>query len=138
MTLSGKAEFDEVHINKGVRPVAQHGFVTVERGTLKLLGSDRKVIVSAPMSKVEASKARFTGGKTLAMKVDGTRYTVSPKWGDRAGKLMRPGRPEEVARASEQLLRLIEADGGTVERRDKDARANDLAARDGAARGSDA
>ncbi|WP_143659488.1 hypothetical protein [Streptomyces sp. MP131-18] len=110
--------FDEVHIGKGVRPVAQHGFVAVERGRLKLLGSDRQEIVSAPMSKVAAAKARFSGGKTLAMKVAGTRYTVSPGWGDRAGKLLRPGRPERVARDTEELLGLIEADGGTVERRD--------------------
>ncbi|MEV1008747.1 hypothetical protein [Streptomyces sp. NPDC049881] len=117
MTTDGKYSrvFDEVQIGKGIRPVAQHGYVTVEDGVLNLLGSDRHLIASAPMSKVEAGKARFSGGMTVAMKVDGSRYNVSPGYGDRAGKLVRPGRPELVEHAAEELLDLIEAGGGRVD-----------------------
>jgi hypothetical protein len=106
--------FDEVHIGRGVRPVAQHGYVTVEDGMITLLGSDRHLIESAPLSRVSATEARFTDGRTLHMRVNGTRYNVSPRWGDRAGRLLRPGRPEDVRREAEELLELIEAEGGDV------------------------
>ncbi|WP_059007577.1 hypothetical protein [Streptomyces specialis] len=119
MTANGEPEYpdyivDEVQIGKGIRPLAQHGYVIVENGCLELLGSRGRVIESAPMSRVEANKVRFTGGKTLAVKVNGTRYNVSPRWGEKAGHLVRPGRPEEVERAADELLHLIEAGGGTV------------------------
>jgi hypothetical protein len=113
MATNGKTQhvFDEVHIGKGVRPVAQHGWVTVTDGVLHLLGTDRHVIASAPVERVRASKVRFSGGKTLAMKIDGTRYNVSPKWGERTGPIMRPGPadPQRAARATDELLRVIEA-----------------------------
>ncbi|WP_129838731.1 hypothetical protein [Streptomyces sp. RFCAC02] len=117
MTTNGTSErvFDEVQIGKGIRPVAQHGYVTVDDGVLNLLGSDRHLIESAPVERVKASKARFSGGMTLAMRVNGSRYNVSPKYGDRAGKLVRPGRPEAVEQAAEELLELIEAGGGRVD-----------------------
>ncbi|MGP4111472.1 hypothetical protein ACTWP5_11205 [Streptomyces sp. 4N509B] len=106
--------FEEVHISKGVRPLAQHGYVAVEDGRLHLLGSDRRLIASSRVSHVSASPARFSGGRTVAVRVNGTRYNVSPRWGERAGHLVRPGRPERVERASEELLRVVEREGGTV------------------------
>ncbi|WP_049565232.1 hypothetical protein [Streptomyces sp. SBT349] len=113
-TRTAERVFDEVHIGKGARPIAQHGFVAVRNGMLDLLGSDRHLIDSAPASRVRASKVRFSGGKTLALKVNGTRYNVSPGWGDRDGRLMRPGpgHPERVERAADELLRLIRAENG--------------------------
>ncbi|MGK5529839.1 hypothetical protein [Streptomyces sp. URMC 129] len=116
MTAHAEPEYvvDQVQIGKGIRPLAQHGYVIVENGVLELLGSRGRVIDSAPMGRVRASKVRFTGGKTLAMRLNGTRYHVSPKWGDKAGHLVRPGRPHEVERAADELLHLIEAGGGTV------------------------
>ncbi|WP_326599335.1 hypothetical protein [Streptomyces sp. NBC_01803] len=116
MTVDEEPEhiFDQVQIGKGIRPLAQHGYVVVEDGVLELLGSRGRVIESAPMSRVRAARVRFTGGKTLAVKVNGTRYTLSPKWGDKAGHLVRPGRPEDVERAADELLGLIAAGGGTV------------------------
>lgn len=106
--------FDEAHISKGVRPVAQHGFVSIEDGALSLLGSDRRLIDSAPLNQVSASPARFSGGKTVVIRINGTRYNISPHWGDRAGHLLRPGRPEAVEKASEELLHLIDRESDPV------------------------
>ncbi|UED87312.1 hypothetical protein [Streptomyces profundus] len=107
-------KFDEVQIGKGVRPVAQHGQVTVADGTLTLLGSNGRLIGRAPVAEVSAVRVRFTGGRTVRLRLHGTRYHVSPGWGDKAGGLLRPGRPQRVARDAAALLDLIEAGGGTV------------------------
>ncbi|MDT0341828.1 hypothetical protein [Streptomyces litchfieldiae] len=112
MVPNGEPErvFDEVHIGKGIRPVARHGFVTVADGVLRLLGSDRHVIDSAPLADVRAARVRFSGGKTLTMTINGTRYNVSPKWGERPGLVLRPGpgEPARAERATGELLRLVE------------------------------
>ncbi|RBM16641.1 hypothetical protein [Streptomyces sp. PT12] len=115
-TATRERIFDEVHIGKGVRPIAQHGYVTVAHGHVTLRGSDRRRIAGAPLSRVEASRVRFTGGKTLALRIDGTRYNVSPRWGDRSGRFLRPGpgHPEDVERAAGELLRLIESGGAAA------------------------
>jgi hypothetical protein len=106
--------FDEVHISRGARPVAQHGHVIVDDGVLTLLGTRGALIERAPMHRVRAARVRFSGGKTLALHIDGTRYNVSPGWGDRAGRLFRPGRPGEVERAVDLLLALVAEEGGQV------------------------
>ncbi|WP_062213992.1 hypothetical protein [Streptomyces sp. NBRC 109706] len=108
-------EFNEVAIGRGVRPVAQHGQVTVADGTLTLLDSRGRLIERAPVTEVGAARVRWTGGRTLRLRLRGTRYHVSPGWGDRAGGLLRPGRPERVSRDAAALLHLIEAGGGTVD-----------------------
>ena len=106
--------FDQVQIGKGLRPVAQHGYVTVDKGVLALLGSDRQLIDSAPVSQVSASTVRFTRGKTLALVVNGTKYNVSPGWGARGIGFVLPGQMGHVKTAAEALLKLIELGGGKV------------------------
>ncbi|UCM89499.1 hypothetical protein [Streptomyces marincola] len=103
--------FDEVQIGKGLRPVAQHGFVVVDRGTLTLLGSDRQPIDSAPLGQISGNLVRFTRGKTVALTVNGTKYLVSPGWGARPF-LVLPGTTEHVNTAAQALLKLVAAGGG--------------------------
>src|SRR5690606_3881497 len=106
--------FEDVHIGRGIWPLAQRGLVAIENGRLALFGSDRRLIARAPLSRVRARPAPFTGGRTRRVRVNGTRFTVSPGWGDRAGRLLRPGDPDRVARDSGALLRAIRRQGGTV------------------------
>ena len=73
--------FDEVQIGQGVKPLAQHGFVVVDRGTLALLGSQRQTIASAPMASVSAKKSWINLGQTLAVTIDGEKYNVTLGWG---------------------------------------------------------
>src|SRR5690349_19958282 len=101
--------FTEVQIGIGVKPLAQHGFVVVEDGTLTLLATQRQLIDSAPLPLVTASKIPFTMGRTLKVTVNGTKYSVTPGWGKYlgvpgAGLLAQDGRA-----ASKLLLQLIES-----------------------------
>ncbi|WP_326598414.1 hypothetical protein [Streptomyces sp. NBC_01803] len=102
--------FDQVQIGKGVRPLAQHGFVVIDGGVLTLLGSDRQLIDSAPLTDITAAPIRFTRGKTLAVTVNGTKYSVSPGWGRHVGFPI-AGTTGDVKTAAQALLRLIESAG---------------------------
>ncbi|MDT0269539.1 hypothetical protein RM844_24970 [Streptomyces sp. DSM 44915] len=103
--------FEQVQIGKGLKPLAQHGFVLVGQGTLTLLGSDRQHIDAGPLAQVSAKPVRFTRGQTLSLTVNGNKYNVSPGWGSR-GVFVLPGDTEHVKSAAEALRRLIAAGGG--------------------------
>lgn len=103
--------FDQVQIGKGLKPLAQHGFVLVDRGTLTLLGSERQHIDSGPLHGIAAKKVRFTGGKTVSLTLNGTKYNVSPGWGAR-GVFVLPGDTGHVKTAADALLHLIATGGG--------------------------
>ncbi|WP_062210507.1 hypothetical protein [Streptomyces sp. NBRC 109706] len=105
--------FDQVQIGRGLRPLAQHGFVVVDRGTLTLLGSDRRRIDSAPLATVTGRPVRMTRGQTVALTVNGTRYNVSPGWGARP-RLVLPGDTAHVRTAAQALLHLVAEGGGRV------------------------
>ncbi|MGP3971775.1 hypothetical protein [Streptomyces sp. 6N223] len=107
--------FDEVQIGKGLRPLAQHGFVTIDRDedVLTLLDSNRRPIDSAPLAKVEASKRGITGGMTVSLALNGTKYSVSPGWGARRPAPI-PGLGNPVKDAADTLMRLIEHGGGST------------------------
>lgn len=104
--------FDQCQIGKGLKPLAQHGYVTIDRGTLTLQGSDREEIASAPLSAVTAAKVRFTRGQTLSLTVGGEKYNVSPGWGKHVGRFVLPGDTKPVKNAAEALLGLIERGSG--------------------------
>lgn len=99
--------FENVQIGKGLKPLAQQGFVVVEGGTLTLQRSDRSPIESASLSAVTAKPVRFTRGRTLAVEMNGTRYNVSPSWGQHSGGFVLPGDTADVISAAEALQRLI-------------------------------
>jgi hypothetical protein len=108
-----------VQIGKGLRPLAQHGFVTIEHeqgGVLTLLDSDRQPIDSAPLAHVRASKklGLITGGAVVSVALNGTKYNVSPGWGAHR-PLPIPGLGNPVKDAADALLRLIERGGGTLD-----------------------
>ena len=108
--------FDQVQIGRGLRPLAQHGFVTVDNGTLTLLDSNQRPIDSAPLASVTAAPVRFTRGQTLSLRVNGTKYNVSPGWGNKVGRLVLPGDTTEVKSAAALLLHLVKSAGnGTGE-----------------------
>jgi hypothetical protein len=104
--------FDEVQIGKGLKPLAQHGHVVIDHGTLTLLGSDNQTIASASLSSVSAAKVRFTRGQTLSLTMSGEKYNVSPGWGRNVGTFVLPGDAKPVKNAAEMLLKLIERGGG--------------------------
>lgn len=109
--MANQTVFDEVQIGKGVKPLAQHGFVLVEDGTITLQGSDRSVIDSASLSEVSTKPVRMTRGKTLSVTMNATKYTVSPGWGEHVGSIPTVGTTGEVTSAAKHLQMLIDNNG---------------------------
>ncbi|MEZ0095170.1 hypothetical protein [Streptacidiphilus sp. EB129] len=103
-----RLEFSEVQIGIGLRPLAQHGFVVLDAGTLTLLGTQRQEIASAPIAEVTARRVRMTMGRTLSMTVAGTKYNVSPNWGTHLGSGTSPLLTRDVKSAADLLLSLVE------------------------------
>ena len=106
--------FDQAQIGKGLRPLAQHGYVVIDSGTLTLLGSDKQTITTAPLAAVSARKVPMTRGQTLSLTVAGEKYNVSPGWGRYSGTFVLPGQTKPVKSAAEMLLKLIESGGGAA------------------------
>ncbi|MFD0856964.1 hypothetical protein ACFQ07_32335 [Actinomadura adrarensis] len=109
MADNGRLIFDQVQIGKGLRPIAQHGYIVIERGVLTLLGTDQRPIDSAPMNAIQAAPVRFTRGQTVALTMNGTKYNVAPGWGGHAGQLVLPGDTRQVKSAAEYILKLVQA-----------------------------
>jgi hypothetical protein len=110
MTEDGQRySFDQVQIGKGLRPLAQHGFIEIDNGTLSLLGSDRQLIDSAPLVSIEAKKVAFTSGRTISLTLNGTKYNASPGWGNHLGTVATPLRTGDVKSAAQLVLAVIEA-----------------------------
>ncbi len=106
--------FDQTQIGKGLKPLAQHGYVVIGGGTLSLLGSDQQPIASAPLTAVSARKVRMTRGQTLSLTMGGEKFNVSPGWGRYSGTFVLPGQAKPVKSAAEMLLALIGNGGGTA------------------------
>jgi hypothetical protein len=70
--------FDEVQIGRGLRPLAQHGFLTVGAGELTLLGGERQVIARAPVAEVTAWPIRVSFGTAVGLDIGGTTYNAAP------------------------------------------------------------
>ncbi|XVQ15047.1 hypothetical protein ACQP1W_21705 [Spirillospora sp. CA-255316] len=105
----GRLIFDQVQIGKGLRPLAQHGYIVIEHGMLSLLGTNQQPIDSAPLNAIEAAPVRFTRGQTIALTMNGTKYNVAPGWGAHAGQLVLPGSTKQVKSAAEYILKLVQA-----------------------------
>lgn len=106
--------FDQTQIGKGVKPLAQHGYVVIGQGTLTLLGSDQQMIATAPLASVSAHKVRMTRGQTLSLTMGGEKFSVSPGWGRYSGTFVLPGQTKPVKSAAGMLLALIENGGGST------------------------
>ncbi|MDT0306912.1 hypothetical protein RM780_08035 [Streptomyces sp. DSM 44917] len=104
--------FDEVQIGKGLRPLAQHGFVTLDRGVLSLLGSDRQVIASAPVSEVTAWPVRASLSTAVGLEIGGTTYNAAPGRGSYPAAFTLPTDLMRGHSAPDQLFALIEQGGG--------------------------
>lgn len=104
--------FDQVQIGKGLRPLAQHGTITVDNGTLSLIDSNGQVIDSAPTAAVSGSMVRFTRGQTVSLTLNGTKYNASPGWGNHVGTEVQPGATKGVKTAAALLLHLVEQAAG--------------------------
>lgn len=79
--------FDQVQIGKGLKPLAQHGFVVLSEGRITLLGTDRQVIAEGPIAEADASFVKLTRKRTIALTVGGERLNVAPGWGSFVGTL---------------------------------------------------
>ncbi len=104
--------FDQVQIGRGMRPLAQHGFITIDRGVLSLLGSDQRVIASAPIPEIAWKRTALTRGKNLSLVINGTKYFVSPGWGNHVGDLVMPGQTKDVQAAIHALQVVLAQYGG--------------------------
>lgn len=104
--------FDEVQIGKGLRPLAQHGFVTIEKGVLSLLGNGREPIVSAPLQEISAWPMRVSFGTAVALEIDGTTYNAAPGRGSYPKAFTLPSDLLNGRRGADQLLELIVEGGG--------------------------
>ncbi|WP_326594535.1 hypothetical protein [Streptomyces sp. NBC_01803] len=113
-TPGARIVFDEVQIGKGLRPLAQHGFVTIDRdqGVLSLLGSDQQVIASAPVSEVTAWPIRASLNTAVGLEINGTTYNAAPGRGSYPKAFTLPTDLMKGHSAADQLLHLLEASGG--------------------------
>jgi hypothetical protein len=108
--------FDEVQIGQGMKPLAQHGYVIVDRGTLTLLGSQQQTIASAPLASVTAQKVRMTLGQTLSLAVNGERYNLTLGWGRYrfSGAFALPKTIKAMKNNAAMLQELISSGGGAA------------------------
>lgn len=110
--------FDEVQIGRGLRPMAQHGFVTIDQGVLSLLSSDRQLIASAPLPQITAWPIRASVGTAVGMEINGTKYNAAPGRGSYPKAFTLPTDLMKGRSAADQLLELITDQGGNRRGRD--------------------
>jgi hypothetical protein len=65
----------DVRIGKGVRPIAQHGKVRIDQGTVTLEDSHGKIVAQAPVDQVWAKAMTFPL-HGLRLDVGGTAYNL--------------------------------------------------------------
>jgi hypothetical protein len=104
--------FDETQIGKGLKPLAQHGYVVIDHGTLTLLGSQEQPIASAPLPQISAKKSSMSLGQAVSVSMNGEHYNVSPGWG-RYRWIAALG-IMAMRKNTRRLLELIEAGGGRI------------------------
>jgi hypothetical protein len=104
--------FDEVQIGKGLRPLAQHGFVTIDNGVLSLLGTDRQLIDSAPLPEITAWPIRASFSTAVGLEINGAKYNAAPGRGSYPKAFTLPTDLMKGASVADQLLTLIENNGG--------------------------
>ena len=61
----------------GMKPLAQHGSVTISDGTLSLFDSKGALIDSAPLQQVTVKKLWYTMGGTAMVTMGDTKYSVA-------------------------------------------------------------
>ncbi|SFD29230.1 hypothetical protein [Streptomyces aidingensis] len=106
-----RLEFPETQIGRGLWPLAQHGRAVLEDGVLSLYGTDGRLIDQAPAGQITARPIRITWGQTLSIRMNGTRYTVSPGWGGQVGR-PRPTGLHPTRETARTLLAAIRAAQG--------------------------
>ncbi|TDC27137.1 hypothetical protein E1265_02335 [Streptomyces sp. 8K308] len=104
--------FDEVQIGRGLHPVAQHGYVTIDQGVLSLLDNDRRPIASAPLPQITAWPIRAALSTAVGLEIDGTTYNAAPGRGSYPKAFTLPSDLMKGQSAADQLLELITDHGG--------------------------
>ncbi|MDT0345344.1 hypothetical protein [Streptomyces litchfieldiae] len=106
--------FDEVQIGKGLHPLAQQGFVTIDRdqGMLSLLDNDQRLIAGAPVREVSAWPIRASLSTTVGLEINGITYNAAPGRGSYPKAFTLPTDLMQGHSAADQLLQLIEENGG--------------------------
>lgn len=100
--------FDEVQIGIGLRPLAQHGYIIIEQGVLTLLGTNQQLIDRAALSTIVAAKTRIPLSHAVFLTMNGTKYSVTPGWGNHVGKRPPLGAGKETKRTAQYLLSFFE------------------------------
>jgi len=67
----------------GMKPLAQHGTVTIAQGVLTLYDTNGAVIDSAPLASVEVSRIKITAGQSVYAVLNGKKYSLSVGHGKR-------------------------------------------------------
>ncbi|UYM03909.1 hypothetical protein [Solicola gregarius] len=104
----GAMIFDQTQIGRGLKPLAQHGFVVIENGSITLYDSKQQPIHGGPLSETTAKKVPMTGGKSLSVNIAGEKFNVSPGWGDLSGRF---ALNRSINSAVKALKYLIDNDG---------------------------
>ena len=92
----------------GMKPLAQHGTVTISQGVLTLFDSNGAAIASAPLEAVEVKQIKITRGLSVSVVMDGTKYSLSVGWGRRLNVNEAGGRAQQ-ADAKEGTQGFVEA-----------------------------
>ncbi|MBF4161614.1 hypothetical protein [Nocardioides acrostichi] len=101
--------FDQVQIGRGLKPVAQHGFVVLTPGHVTLLDSKEQQVATGPISGCNPTFTRFTRKQNITLLVGGETFNVAPAWGRTVGTLLPDGKG--VKDAAALLMACLENDG---------------------------
>lgn len=88
MSKPGAAPFEaSVAIWKGVKPVANSGWLAMGGGHFSLFDGKGRALVQVPTDEVWATKSRFTMGSGVSLRIRGDHYMISPGSGQRPAGL---------------------------------------------------
>lgn len=107
--ISGDIVFEECQIGKGLKPLAQHGSITIGTDkTITLRGTKGDIIDNAALSDTTAKQMLITGGQTVSLHLGDRKYNVTPGWGSTTRLAMGASSGLKAPRA---LVKLVKENG---------------------------
>jgi len=72
-----------VAVSKGVKPLANGGWVTIAHGQIRLFDGNGNLVSEGPTSTTYAKARKMTMGSGMSVWIGGEKYTLSPGSGNR-------------------------------------------------------